>query len=111
IRTFAALHRVDPGFDAHNVLTMETALTGTRFDHTAAIDDVTRQVLERIQAIPGVESAAASSYLPLDSGLGLGFIIEGRPLTNGPAHGGAAWNYVTAGFFDGFVSPFIAAGP
>jgi putative ABC transport system permease protein len=108
IRTFAALHHVDPGFDAHNVLTMETALTGTRFDHTAAIDDVTRQVLERIQAIPGVESAAASSYLPLDSGLGLGFIIEGRPLTNGPAHGGAAWNYVTPRFFDVFRIPIVA---
>jgi len=108
IRTFAALHHVDPGFDAHDVLTMETALTGTRFDHTAAIDEVTRQVLERIQAIPGVESAAASSYLPLDSGLGLGFIIEGRPLTNGPAHGGAAWNYVTPRFFDVFRIPIVA---
>jgi predicted permease len=108
IRTFAALHSVDPGFDAHNVLTMETALTGTRYDHTAAIDDVARQVLERVHAIPGVESAAASSYLPLDGGLGLGFIIEGRPLTNGPAHGGAAWNYVTPRFFDVFRIPIVA---
>jgi predicted permease len=108
IRTFAALHSVDPGFDAHNVLTMETALTGTRFDHTAAIDDVTRQVIERVQAIPGVESAAASSYLPLDSGLGLGFIIEGRPITNGSGHGGAAWNYVTPRFFDVFRIPIVA---
>ncbi|MGA3235012.1 MAG: ABC transporter permease [Bryobacteraceae bacterium] len=108
IRTFAALHHVDPGFDAHNVLTMETALTGTRFDHTAAIDIVTRQILERIQAIPGVECAAASSYLPLDGGLGLGFIIEGRPLTKEPEHGGAAWNYVTPRFFDVFRIPIVA---
>jgi putative ABC transport system permease protein len=108
IRTFAALHSVDPGFDAHNVLTMETALTGTRFDRTDAIDDVARQVLERVHAIPGVESAAASSYLPLTGGLGLGFIIEGRPLTNGPLHGGAAWNYVTPRFFDVFRIPLVA---
>lgn len=109
IRTFAALHAVDPGFDPHNVLTMETALTGTKFDRTAAITDLSRQVLERIHAIPGVETAAATSYLPLDSGLGLGFRIEGRPLTNGPDHGGAAWNYVTAEFFDVFRVP-IARG-
>jgi hypothetical protein len=36
---------------------------------------------------------------------GLGFVIEGRPLTNGPAHGGASWNYVTARFFDVFKIP------
>jgi putative ABC transport system permease protein len=107
IRTFTALRSVAPGFDAHNVLTMETALTGTRFEKTAAISLMADQVLERVQAIPGVESAAASSYLPLDSGLGLGFIIEGRPLTNGPAHGGAAWNYVTARFFDVFKIPVV----
>jgi len=107
IRTFAGLQSVVPGFDAHNVITMETSLTGTRFDHSAAISEVARQVLDRVHAIPGVEAAAASSYLPLDSGLGLGFVIEGRPLTNGPAHGGAAWNYVTWRFFDVFKIPIV----
>ena len=107
IRTFAALRSVAPGFDAHNVLTVETALTGEKYDKTAGIALMADQVLERIHAIPGVEAAAASSYLPLDSGLGLGFIIEGRPLTNGPGHGGAAWNYVTARFFDCFQVPVI----
>jgi predicted permease len=107
IRTFAALRSVAPGFDAHNVLTVETALTGAKYEKTAGITLMADQVLERVHAIPGVEAAAASSYLPLDSGLGLGFIIEGRPLTDGPAHGGAAWNYVTARFFDCFKVPVI----
>jgi putative ABC transport system permease protein len=107
IRTFAALRSVAPGFDAHNVLTVETALTGAKYDKTAGITLMADQVLERIQAIPGVEAVAASSYLPLDGGLGLGFIIEGRPLTNGPVHGGAGWNYVTARFFDCFKVPVI----
>jgi putative ABC transport system permease protein len=102
IRTFAALHHVAPGFDPHNVLTMDTSLTGSRYDHTAAIDQTSRQILDRLHAIPGVEAAAASSYLPLQGGLGLGFRIEGRPLTNGPDHGGASWNYVTWRFFDVF---------
>ena len=107
IRTFAALQGVLPGFDPHHVLTMDTSLTGSRYDRTAGIADMTRQVLERVHAIPGVECAAASSYLPLEGGLGLGFIIEGRPLTNGPAHGGAAWNYVTWRFFDVFRIPLL----
>jgi len=107
IRTFAALHSVAPGFDPHNVLTVETALTGEKYNKTVGISLMADQVVERVEAIPGVEAAAASSYLPLDSGLGLGFIIEGRPLTNGPAHGGAAWNYVTARFFDCFKVPLV----
>ena len=105
IRTLSALHSVKPGFDPHNVLTMDTSLTGTHFNHTAAIATMTREALDRIQAIPGVEAAAAISYLPLQGGLGLGFIIEGRPLTDGPEHGGAAWNYVTSRFFDVFKIP------
>ncbi len=107
IRTFSALHSVVPGFDPHNVLTFDTALSGARYDRTAGIYDMTRQVLDRVHAIPGVEAAAASSYLPLEGGLGLGFVIQGRPLTNGPVHGGAGWNYVTPRFFDVFRIPIV----
>jgi predicted permease len=107
IRTFSALHSVAPGFDAHNVLTMDTSLTGSHFDRTAAIALMTRQALDRIHAIPGVEAAAATSYLPLEGGLGLGFRIEGRPVTNGQDNGGASWNYVTARFFDVFKIPIM----
>ena len=107
IRNFGALRGVDPGFDPHNVLTMDTALTGSRYDRTAATWDMARLVIQRVDAIPGIETAAASSYLPLEGGLGLGFAIEGRPLTNGPAHGGANWNYVTSGFFAVFRIPLV----
>ena len=107
IRTFSALHSVAPGFDPHNVLTMDTALTGSKYDQTAVISEMTRQALDRMHAIPGLEAAAATSYLPLEGGLGLGFIIQGRPLTNGPVHGGTGWNYVTSRFFDVFRVPVI----
>jgi putative ABC transport system permease protein len=86
---------------------METSLTGGNFERTAPISDLARQALERIQAIPGVQAAAASCYLPLEGGLGLGFVIEGRPLTNGPVHGGAGWAYVTPRFFDVFKVPVV----
>ena len=107
IRTFAAIRGVSPGFDVHNVLTMDSAFTGSKYDRSAVESETVRQVLERVHAIPGVEAAAASSYLPLQGGLGLGFAIQGRPLTDGPAHGGAAWNYVTWRFFDVFKIPIV----
>jgi predicted permease len=86
---------------------MDTALTGSKYDQTPVVTDLAREAVQRIEAVPGVAAAAATSYLPLEGGLGLGFIIQGRPLTNGPAHGGAAWNYVTAHFFDVFRIPVI----
>jgi predicted permease len=107
IRTFAALHRVAPGFDSHNVLTMNTSLAGSHFDRTAAISDLARQATERIEALPGVEAAAGTCYLPLEGGMGLPFLIEGRPLTNGPVHGGAGWAYVTYRFFEVFKVPMV----
>jgi len=105
IRTFLGLRSVVPGFDPHNVLTMETSLTGARFDHTATFATMARQALERIEGLPGVQSAAITISLPLEPSFGLGFAIEGRPLDNGPAHGGADWRYVSARYFDVFRIP------
>jgi predicted permease len=105
IRTFAALHSVHPGFDPHHVLTLYTSLTGSHFDRTAAITDMTRRSIERMEALPGVEAAAASSYLPVDGGLGLGFSIEGRPANDPQSQGGAGWAYVTPNFFAVFKVP------
>src|SRR5262249_22175800 len=107
IRTFAALHRVAPGFDAHNVLTMQVAMTGAKYDRTAAIADLARDSQERMEAIPGIQAVAASSYLPLEGGLGLGFEIEGRAADNNQNQGGAGWAYVTWRFFDVFKIPLI----
>jgi len=105
LRTFAALHSVNPGFDPHHVLTMYTSLTGSQFDKTATISEMARRTIERMQTLPGVEAAAASSFLPVDGGLGLGFSIEGRPVNDPQSQGGAGWAYVSPSFFDVFKVP------
>ena len=107
IRTFLAIHSVIPGFDPHNVLTFATSLTGTRFEHTEAIQSTTRLARERIEAIPGVEAAAVTASLPLENGLGLPFVIEGRPLTDGPYHGGGDWSYISDRYFEVFRIPIV----
>ena len=84
IRTFSALHNVAPGFDPHNVLTMDTSLTGAHFDRTAAITTWLATVLERIQAMPGVESRRGQFLFAAGGRAGAGVLIEGRPLTRGP---------------------------
>ena len=81
-RSFLRLTGVDPGFDPHNVLTLGVYLYGERYRSPGANLDYYRQVLQRLRATPGVESAALVSTLPLDGFDRRGFHIQDRPLAN-----------------------------
>jgi putative ABC transport system permease protein len=107
IRTFIALRSVNPGFDPHHVLTMEMPLTGSRFEKTAGVAQLVHDGVERLQSLPGVVAAGTTCCMPLEGGFGLPLIIVGRPLTNGPAHGGAGWRTVSARYFDVFKIPLL----
>jgi putative ABC transport system permease protein len=107
IRTFVALRTVNPGFDSHQVLTMEMSLTGSRFEKTSGVAQLVHDGVERLQALPGVVAAGTTCCMPLEGGFGLPLIIVGRPLTNGPAHGGAGWRTVSARYFEVFRIPIL----
>ncbi len=107
IRTFGALRSVDPGFDARNVLTMQMSLTGTRFNKAAGVNQLVREVQRRVESLPGVTALASTCCLPLEGGFGLPLTIEGRPLTDGPFHGGASWHPVSPRYFQVFKIPLV----
>ena len=107
IRTYMALRAVKPGFDPHNILTMNMSLDGPRFQTTAGVAQLERDGVERLERLPGVEAAATTCSLPLEPSFGLPFIIEGRPLTNGPFTGGGGWRSVSPRYFDVFEIPTI----
>ncbi|HXJ92928.1 MAG TPA: ABC transporter permease [Terriglobia bacterium] len=81
IKTFVALNRVDMGIDPHHVITMRVALLGPRYAERGRQADFFRQLLQKVEALPGVESAAAidGGGLPPDGGNGNDFLIVGRP--------------------------------
>jgi len=105
IRTSVALARVDPGFDSTNVLTMRMSLSGPRFATADGVERLIRDGVERVRAMPGVELASATCCVPLQGGYGLPMLIVGRPLTNGPYHGGGGWVTASPGYFDVFKIP------
>jgi predicted permease len=105
IRTAVALGGVDPGFDSRNVLTMRMSLTGPRFLTSEGVDQVVRDGLERLKRVPGVIEASATCCVPLQGGYGLPFRILGRPLSDGPFHGGGGWMTVSPGYFEVFKIP------
>ncbi|HXH07528.1 MAG TPA: ABC transporter permease [Vicinamibacterales bacterium] len=83
-KSFAALVRVDPGYDPSNVLTARLSFAGPRYagGAVAFID----ALLERLRGQPDVEVAAASSLLPLTPGnMVVSFDLPGRDPSQGPA--------------------------
>jgi predicted permease len=56
----------------------------------------------RLNALPGVELSSATCCVPLEGGYGLPFKIMGRPLNQGPFHGGGGWKTVSPGYFEVF---------
>jgi predicted permease len=106
IRTALALSRVNPGFDATNVLTMRMSLTGPGYATSEGVALLVANATERLNAIPGVEISSATCCVPLQGGYGLPFVIAGRPLNEGsPFHGGGGWMNVSPGYFEVFRIP------
>jgi hypothetical protein len=91
-----SLRSVEAGFNPKRVLSFETSLGGSRYKTTADMDRLTRDVVRRLEAVPGVTRAANVPFLPLEGGFGLGFDVVGRPLAQGEqSTGGAGWMYVS----------------
>ncbi len=105
IRTFIALREVGPGFDAHNVLTMEMSLNGPRYQNTAGMTQLLRDGRNRLNALPGVEVAAAGFWRPIDVEDGAGFQIDGRPADKGCC--GSQWMSITPGYLNVFRIPIL----
>jgi len=80
IESFRHLREVPLGFDADNVFTMSLSLPEVKYPGEQQRADFFEQLVERVQTLPGVESAAVANYLPLSGHWGsVGFTIEGRP--------------------------------
>jgi putative ABC transport system permease protein len=80
IRSFGRLVNVNPGFDPKNVLMGRISLTRAIYENTEERIRYVNQTLERLKALPGVESAAFVAPMPFSGGnVGSDFRIEGRP--------------------------------
>jgi putative ABC transport system permease protein len=80
LKSLVRLLQVDPGFRPDNLLTMQLSLPDCRYREAQQVRGFYRQVLERVKALPGVQSAGLVSELPVSSSGSSGsFAIEGRP--------------------------------
>jgi len=99
VKTFFRLQRVNPGIAADEVLTAEINLPESRYRDPAQVSAFYRELIERLETLPGVQGASLSTMRPLNGEARSDpFAIEGRPFdpTNMTA---AGWQIVGANYF------------
>jgi putative ABC transport system permease protein len=111
IQTFIRLVNVNTGFRADGVLTMEVTLPRGTYPNRAPVDFFDRLVA-RLGVVPGVESAAAASSVPLAGTENLRQItVEGRPKPQPGQEIIADYRVITPGFFRTMGIPHVAGDP
>jgi len=102
VESFRRVYRVDLGFHPENVLGLEVFLPPNRYpeDQPQKRTSFTDNVLDRLSKLPGVQSAAATNYLPLTGFWGsTDFLIEGQPVRKDQPKPNADARLVTPGYF------------
>jgi putative ABC transport system permease protein len=103
VHSFWKLTRVNLGFRQDHILTFALPLRNERFPHLEQITVFYRQLLEKIEALPGVTSAAASTGIPvLGAGFGLPFSVVGQPPGDPSSRPEAGFTMVTPEYFRTF---------
>ena len=74
IRSFAALKDIDPGFRSRGVLSMRLAIPRNKYKEDPKVAALCQSILERVRALPAVESAGMGNRLPLSGPSGLSTI-------------------------------------
>ena len=107
IRTFANLSAEDPGFVKDGVLSVRVVPPASMTDG-AIQRRFWREVLDRIDALPGVQSAGASHLLPFDgSNYVNNLLIDGRPLPDGEPPREIDWRSITPGYIETLRVPLL----
>jgi putative ABC transport system permease protein len=108
LQSLHRLTRVNPGFDARQVVTVDLALPEARYRTAAQQHQLCASALERLAVLPGVQSVAATNSVPHGGGSsGINIAIDGRP---DPAPGQepyASYRGVTPGYFRTLGIPIV----
>ena len=100
-RGFAERSRIDPGFRRDRVLSFRITLSKPEHASQEARKRFYQDLLERLRAIPGVQSAAAVLLRPLSGTVGwdTGFAAEGQGTAEARANPAANYEAISPDYF------------
>jgi putative ABC transport system permease protein len=100
IQSLLAVQRVPLGFDASQVFTLQFRLPQTKYPKPEDIARFFKNAIERVRAVPGVESAALVRAVPFSGNGGtVGYAVEGRPAPEPALAPQARFHLVTPEYF------------
>jgi putative ABC transport system permease protein len=79
LKSFARVQSLQLGYEPRGLLTARIELPFTKYTKQEQVSAFSKNLLERVRALPGVESAAIGSNPPLFGGWQIGFFREGTP--------------------------------
>jgi putative ABC transport system permease protein len=96
------------GFEPESLLTVQLTLPPARYRQLKSYSDFNARLVERVSALPGVESAATVNAVPLtNAGWDFGFVIEGKPPPPPGLGPDSQTNWVSPGFFRTMRMPLL----
>jgi len=108
VRSFLALLKTNPGFNPDNVLTLNLVLPGAKYKEEKQRGAFYQDLVQRVKALPGVESAAVVNYLPLGGANSSdSYLVEGA---GEPPHGQeneGRYRVCTPGYFATMGIPIV----
>jgi len=99
LRSFVRVLQVDPGFRPEGVLTMRISLPDAKYSKPVQIRAFYRDLLGRIQSLPGVDSAGAVSALPLTNQNSGTITVDTHEVPLDDTNPEADYRLVTPGYF------------
>jgi putative ABC transport system permease protein len=108
IRSFQNLGAVDAGFDPRQVLTMRVVVLGSPQAAPERRNPFYQQVLDRVAALPGVESVSGINHLPLAGDIWqFDYFVEGQPPPPPSQEPSAAFRAIFPGYFHTMRIPIL----
>jgi putative ABC transport system permease protein len=110
IRSFQALRSVDPGFDdPEQVLYFRVAIPSAEVEDPSQVALTHQEILQRVQAIPGVASAALSSSVTMDGWDSNDAVnVEEFPVEGDQLPPIRRFKFVGEGYFSTMGNPILA---
>jgi predicted permease len=107
-RSFTRMMDADLGFETRNILTAQIALPASAYRERADVSRFAERLLGQMAALPSVESAGATTDLPIESGpSGTAFEFDGRAVDPGRVPPIIRYHVITPGFFETMRIPVL----
>jgi len=110
IRTFRAMTKVDPGFSrAAELQTFRISIPEAQIKDPEPVIRMEEEILHKVEAVPGISSAALSTAVPMDnSGWHDPIFVEGRTYAEGELPPLRAFKFVSPGFLTSMGTALVA---